>query len=201
MHGHGLINATEYLPENSVFYTFLRNPVVRTASEYQADVIQGGQTKSFEEWIADKSRFNTHVKMIAGSEDLEKAKSLLAEKYTFVGLTEKFQESLYALNYYLPYPLDTNYVKRKNVASSNDIKNAILSNPTYMELLKQANQLDIELYKFVETELYPKLISKVPANFVNPSKPHRFPRLRYRISLDYNKFIYRQLYKIINKFE
>lgn len=201
MHGHGLINATEYLPENSVFYTFLRDPIVRMASEYQADVIQGGQTKSFEDWVTDKSRYNAHVKMIAGSEDLERAKSLLAEKYTFVGLTEKFRESLHALTYYLPYKLDINHVKRKNVASNNDIKNTILSNPKYVEMLKQANNLDIELYKFAKEKLYPQFIEKIPENFENNSKSHRVPRLRYRISIVYNKLIYRQLYKIINKFE
>lgn len=201
LHGHSFINPTNSFPENFVFYTFLRDPIVRTASEYQADVIQGGQQKSFEEWIIEKSRQNIHVKMIAGSEDLEKAKSILAEKYAFVGLTEKFQESLYALNYYLPYTLDTNYVKKKNVAANNEIKNSILANPKYVEKLKQANNLDIELYKYVKDELYPKLISMVPMNHHMNTKSHRSPLLRYRISVDYNKFIYRQIYKALGKFE
>lgn len=201
LHGHGLINATEIFPENSVYYTFLRDPMVRSASEYQADVIQGGQTKTFEEWISDKSRHNIHVKMIAGSENLEKAKSLLKEKYIFVGLTEKFRESIRALNYYLPYTLDTCHLERKNVSSNNDIKNAILSNPAYVKMLKQANQLDIELYNFVKSELYPELISEVPANYVSQAKHHRSTNMRYRLSVNYNKWVYRQLYKIINKFE
>ncbi|MBE0650876.1 MAG: hypothetical protein IH595_08535 [Bacteroidales bacterium] len=140
-------------------------------------------------------------KDIAGSEDLEKAKFILAEKYAFVGLTEKFQESLSALNYYLPYALDTNYVKKKNVAVNNEIKNSILINPKYVEMLKQANNLDIELYKYVKNELYPKLISKVPINHRKNTKSHHSPRLRYLISVDYNKFIYRQLYKALSKLE
>ncbi|MBE0650875.1 MAG: sulfotransferase family 2 domain-containing protein [Bacteroidales bacterium] len=64
LHGHSFINATNSFPENFVFYTFLRDPIVRTASEYQADVIQGGQKKSFEEWIVEKSRHNIHVKIL-----------------------------------------------------------------------------------------------------------------------------------------
>lgn len=199
LHGHGFINAADNFPENFILYTFLRDPIMRTVSEYQADVIQGGQKKSFEEWISEKSRHNAHVKMIAGVENLEKAKTILAEKYIFVGLTEKFQESLDALNYYLPYALDTNTIKKKNVAFSNEIKNSILNNPDYVEMLRQANKLDIELYEYVKTELYPELTSKVPADYLKNGKPHRSPRFRYRISVAYNSFVYRQLYKVSNK--
>ena len=200
LHGHSVFKETKDLPENLMLYTFLRDPIVRCASEFQADVIQGGQTKTFEEWISDKSRHNKHVKMIAGSDDLEKAKQLLAEKYVFVGITEKFKESIKALNYYLPYTLDINYTKRKNVSSSDDIKKSLLSDPKSVELLKRANQLDIELYNYVKDKLYPELISKVPANYHNDTKSHCAPKLRYRMSVNYNKLIYRQMYKILNMF-
>lgn len=200
IHGHPFVDVVGESSSNFVYYTFLRDPIVRSASEYQADVIQGGQTMPFEEWITYESRHNVHVKKIAGSDNLEKAKKLLDEKYVFVGLTEKFKESIHALNYYLPYPLDTKYTKSKNVSSNNDIKKFLLSDPKSIEMLKQANQLDIELYKYAKNELYPKLISKVPTDYGNTSKFHRSPQLRYRISVDYNKFVYRQIYKVMNKF-
>jgi hypothetical protein len=201
LHGHNVVKDVKNLPEDLILYTFLRDPVVRCASEYQADVIQGGQTKSFKEWISDTSRHNIHVKMIAGADDLEKAKMLLKERYTFVGITEKFKESIRALNYYLPYELDINYTRKKNVASSDTIKKSLLSDQENVELLKKANQLDIELYNYVKNELYPELISKVPANYNNNTNTHRAPKLRYRMSVNYNKLIYRQFYKLLNLFE
>lgn len=201
LHGHSIIEDVKNLPEDIVLYTFLRDPITRCASEYQADVIQGGQTKSFKEWISDKSRHNVHVKMIAGSDDLEKAKKLLIERYAFVGITEKFNESVRALNYYLPYQLDIKYTKRKNVASSDTIKKSLLSDPKNVELLKKANQMDMKLYNYVKNELYPELISKVPANYNNTPKIHRAPKLRYRMSVNYNKLVYRQIYKLLNLFQ
>ena len=199
LHGHGFVDAANRFPDYFILYTFLRDPIVRSASEYQADVIQGGQTQSFEEWIDNESRHNAHVKMIAGNNDLNKAKKILRDKFIFVGLTEKFDESIQALNYYLPYTLDTNFVKRKNVSSNNNIKKSLLSDPKKVEILRQANELDIKLYNYVKDELYPELISKIPSQYKHESKTHRMPKLRYRLSIDYSKVLFRKIYKVKNK--
>lgn len=152
--GHALVNPVENIRDEDCFFiTVLREPVIRCISNYQDDCLRRAYTGDLKEWLSDSKTQNLQVKQIAGQDNLAKAKELLDE-FSFVGLTERFDESMKLLKLISPYPLNINY-KKKIVASDNTIKNEILNNKEKYELVRNHNLLDIELYRYVKDELFP----------------------------------------------
>ena len=139
------------------YFTFLREPLKTCASRFQYNVTyRGKKDLVFEEWIQKGWARNAQTKAIAGVEDPDKAIQIIREKNIFVGLTERFDESMVMLKGLVENNLNISY-KRVNVAENNFIKNSLLSNEATHELLFEANQADLELYEYVQRELYPCL--------------------------------------------
>lgn len=57
----------------------------------------------------DESYTNLQIRHIAGAPDLEKAKEILKNQFFFVGLLERFDESMRILQKLFPYPLRLQY--------------------------------------------------------------------------------------------
>lgn len=201
--GHNLIAPTTLSASNPFFMTFLREPVARVLSQYQErnrrNLLQGRPAPDFEEALRNDTELkNLHVKLMAGEENLDKAKQFL-EKCSFVGLTEKFDLSLRVLERIYPGKLDLNYQKRR-VQKDNSIKKSLETDARLMEMAREYNRLDVELYSFAATEIFPKLCEKAslnPSEKIAPlnSYTHRF-RLNIFLNRFYNQSIYRQLCKI-----
>ena len=197
--GHNLVEPTRNLDgEGLRFITILREPLTRMASYYQDDCLRGNNEKPFEEWAADEFRHNMQVRRIAGEENLEKAKRLLAEEYTFVGLTERFGESLKLLALSVPEKLNLKY-KKKLITRDNTIKQELLQSQTTRKILAETNELDAALYEYVQTELFPERIRKVQDQLQHVILPEEHYRnnltWNYQVSVGFNKFVYRQLLK------
>ncbi len=145
---------------------------------------------------------NLQVKHIAGENNVEKAKQLLKEKYFFVGLAERFEESMKLLKHISPYRLNLKY-KRQIVASDHTIKKEILNDPHKMDLIKKYNQLDRELYDYVSKELFPKSLGK----YIDEVSAIEFPKKqystdyiwKYRNSIVFNRFVYKTILKLLRK--
>jgi hypothetical protein len=71
----------------------------------------------------------------------------------FVGLTERFDESMVLLRALVAPDLDIRY-ERANVAKSSRIAKELLSDPVTRQMIVEANQGDLELYEYVLRELY-----------------------------------------------
>jgi hypothetical protein len=139
---------------NVRYFTLLRNPVQRTASHYQYGVQRMGEKQPFEEWINEEKRRNVQTKHIAGSADLDLAIKILNEECLFVGLIERFDESLVMLKQRLGDPrLDIRY-RRENVARDSSIKNELTEDPRTSRLLDESNDIDNALYEHVVTRIY-----------------------------------------------
>lgn len=136
------------------FFTFLRDPISRTASHFQYQLQHNKKNLSFEHWIHQEDIQNYQTTRIASGGDLEVAKTMLRERFLFVGLVENFDESLILLNSRCQYQLNI-CCQRKNEAPNNLIKNKILNDPKARRLLEMANNVDLLLYDFVKNELYP----------------------------------------------
>jgi len=171
---------------------------MRVISHYQDTVLRGKNEKSFELCIREQGPLeNLAVKLIAGERNLDKAKRFL-EKCHFVGFTEDFDLSLHILNGVSPYKFNLKY-KRKVVARDNAIKKTLMSDPKTMELAREYNQLDLELYTFARNEILPKLCEKAG---VNPSDKLKTIETytnelpwRYLVGRFYNK-VFRQICKL-----
>ena len=138
------------------YYTFLREPLVRCASHYQYQVRHQRQSYSFEEWIARRIKRNPQTTRIAGQNATAMdAITLLKTRFVFVGLVERFDESLVLLRQLVCGPrLDVWYRKRL-VAKDDELKDSLLDDPGNRELLIDANREDLKLYEYAVTELYP----------------------------------------------
>ena len=137
------------------YFTFMRDPLKTCASRFQYNV-QYRQKKNlvFEEWIQREWTRNHQTKMIAGVPDVNKAIQIVQNKGIFVGLTERFDESMVLLKALIASNLNISY-KPVNVARNNTLAEHLLSTESTRQMLIDANQADLELYGFVKKELYP----------------------------------------------
>jgi len=137
------------------YFTFMREPLKTCASRFQYNVQHRGKKNLiFEEWIQRDWTRNRQTKMIAGVEDVAEAIRIIQEKNIFVGLTERFDESIVMLKALIANNLDISY-KRINVARKNSLAENLIANETSRRMLIEANQADLELYDFVRRELFP----------------------------------------------
>jgi uncharacterized Fe-S cluster-containing radical SAM superfamily protein len=200
--GHNLVDPLRFSVADPFYVTFLREPVARVISHYQASVVRGSNRMTFEECLQKQGHLNNwQVKLMAGGENLDKAKRFL-ERCGFIGLTEQFDLSLRVLERLAPCELDLHY-KRRKVAKDNEIKQSLLHDNRMIELARNHNTLDLELHQFAVNEIFPKLCQKAgitPADRVASyeilanDKP-----LKYRLGRFYNKVLFRQICKVRNK--
>jgi hypothetical protein len=138
------------------YFAFMRDPVKTCASRFQYNVqYRGKKDLVFEEWIQKDWTRNSQTKLIAGTADVDSAIRIIKEKAIFIGLTERFDESMVLLKGLRANNLNISY-RRVNVASDNSIAQKILSKESTRQLLIEANRVDKELYDYVSQELYPR---------------------------------------------
>jgi hypothetical protein len=160
--GHLHYGVHEYIPQRCEYITLLREPVARVISFYyyilgrtdhyrHAELVRSGM--SLEEFVRsspERGFENDQTRMLSGRgageldaghlgrEALDEAKRNL-EKFLVVGLTERFDESFIlirrALGWKFPLYLTTNVSRRQKPATA-----------TAVELIRERNQLDLELY-------------------------------------------------------
>ena len=138
------------------YYTFLREPLIRCASHYQYQVQQQNKQYSFEEWIAKEIKRNPQTTRVAGrGASVDDAIRILERRMIFVGLVEHFDESLVMFRQIVADPRLTIWYRQRRVATGNDIKARLLSDPETRRLIIDANRQDLELYEHVSQTLYP----------------------------------------------
>ena len=137
------------------YFTFMRDPLKTCASRFQYNVqYRGKKHLVFEDWIQMDWTRNHQTKRIAGVANVDEAIRIIRAKNIFVGLTERFDESMVLLKTLMANTLNLSY-KPVNVARDNTLAESLLSNESTRQMLIEANRADLELYKFVKQELYP----------------------------------------------
>lgn len=136
------------------YLCFVRDPVVRTASHYQYDVQRGGVDLPFEEWITHDAVRDRQTRIIAGDDGSAEDAIALLGRFSFVGRSDRFNESLVMMQRRLEIP-DIRYYS-KWVAPNNEIKQGLLEDPETVELLESVNQHDLRVWQHVVDEIYPK---------------------------------------------
>jgi len=146
--------------ERLVWFTWLRKPMDRFVSAYQHRLEKWGATLSFQEWMDGPGHRNRHVCMLAGEEDLEAAKQILAKKIRCVGLLERFNESLLLMRHLLGLDgFDVVYGRPRNQARSRAVRERIRGEiERSREAVLENNHLDQQLYDYAVAELYPRQV-------------------------------------------
>lgn len=198
--GHNLGDPLRLRPPDPFYMTFIREPIARVLSRYQDSVIKGTNRLSFEESLRDYPGFrNLQVRLMAGEENLEKAKRFL-DHCSFVGVTEKFDLSLHVLERLSPCRLNLRY-KRRRVTPPNPMKAEVTRNTRLMALAREYNKLDLELYDYAVKEVFPRHCAKAgfsPDAQVRSYEHYRSEAQPKFIAFSvYNMLFYRQLCKLI----
>lgn len=161
--GHTLRPFLDYGPNEArlAWYTILRSPVDRYISHFQHHVEKMGRRITVEEFLREPIQRNWQVQFLAGNQDVAAAKQILAEKCRFVGLTERFDESLVMLRHFLDLPqFCIAYGRPRNPQKFGDQRARILEQmDKYEHALKENNALDEELYAFAEA-LFAEQVAK-----------------------------------------
>lgn len=190
--GHTLKPCVDYSNVAELtWYTILRDPSTRFLSHYQQEVEKGKKTHDIFSWAQSYNRADFQVRTIAGERDLNAAKQILTEKFAFVGLQEKFPDTLNGIsNIFGSSSFCIHLDGRKNV-SDNKRKaalNKLKEKGALDDLLLENNSLDIELYEFVKKEIWPKQVHITKSI----ASPHRRPVIE-SVNLSAN-FLYRNCY-------
>lgn len=159
--GHWIVPYQDYgrLDNRLVWFTFLRDPISRTLSQYEYQVHRYKLASDFPKWADKFGQKDQQVKQLAGESNLNKAKVTLANKFRAVGLVEKYNESLLIFKDRLGLSdLNLSYGTPKN-ASQGSIKKKIIKNfDEYRDLIIEMNQLDLKLYEYVLETIWPQQV-------------------------------------------
>jgi hypothetical protein len=154
------------------FFTILREPERRFRSHF-LNRGDGNRREDFERWLASDWVHNWQTKMIAGEPSAQKAIDLLCTRFGFVGLTERFDESLVLVRDWLGEPGFCPEYRRVNWLSDKqrprDIERkhadmSYLDSDTMRERIRSANAEDYKVYEFVTSTMYPRQLAAYRGN-------------------------------------
>jgi hypothetical protein len=193
--GHEIVEPTRHLGAAVTPFTMLREPVARMISHFQDKQIRGRADLEIDDFLDDPAQHDFQVRKIAGAPDLDKAKALLTERYFFVGLTERFAESMRLFARVCPYPIDLRS-RRQNCARDDRIGRRLRGNRVLLERIREANRLDAALHRYVEERLLPE---RLAAGGIDDSPLPLWsagrPPLRFVLSRAYHRGVYRTMLK------
>lgn len=197
--GHNLRDPLSLNIPDAFYITFLREPVARVISQYHDSVTISSNRLGFEESLRTLENYeNIHVKLMAGSRDLDKAKRFL-EKAHFVGLTEKFELSLDIINRLCPLKLNLAY-QRRRVTPKNRVVKRVDQDSRMIEMARDFNKLDIQLYEFAVNEIFPKVCAKAGVKPTDQAPSHETYKsdrhFNFVACAAYNMLFFRQLNKL-----
>jgi hypothetical protein len=162
LRGHLYYGLHEFLPQGATYITMLREPVARFLSSYYFILrrpLHPLHRKLKKERLGVEDylrliphRHNFQCRLIAGiknneiSEErlLETAKENLSKSFRVVGICERFEESLMLIA--KTFGWDVPYNENRKVS-----KNRSPVDPRSIELIREHNRLDLELYDFGKT--------------------------------------------------
>lgn len=156
--GHFSFGIHKLLPQDKYTYiTILRDPIERVISAFYYirrskphklhNVVKN---MTLYEFVTNKKfhhqTFNKQTHMLAGKNaaDLQKAKKNLEKYFSVVGITERYEETLYVIGKKLDWKVDS-YKKRKVTQNRPTVKEIPKE---VIEIIKNNNQKDIKLYQF-----------------------------------------------------
>lgn len=173
----------EVLGRTVRYVTFVRDPVERYLSHwvYQRDAME--IPWSLDDYLAEPRFSNLMVRRIAGAEDLSEARRALAEDFAFVGLTERFDESLVLMKHTLGLDdLQLAYRSKNAGHAPRSERKSYLEDPKIRQRVVENNALDLELYAFVRDKLYPRFREGYPGDLAADTARLGEARRRLRTS-------------------
>ncbi|HCX31104.1 MAG TPA: hypothetical protein DHU55_15260 [Blastocatellia bacterium] len=157
--GHLFYGIHEFLPQGATYITMLRDPVTRFLSSYYFILRRPlhpmhrklkKERLGVEEFIRlTPHRQNLQCRFIAGFENgeicdeqvLDVAKENLTRSFSVIGLCERFEESLMLMA--ITFGWEVPFYENRKVSKIRPVVE-----PRLVDLIKEHNRLDVELYEF-----------------------------------------------------
>ncbi len=170
--GHGVVPLGDLASacDSIRYFLFLRDPVERCVSHYQYRR-KKDETSDFEPWLAKhanyQSRFLLRTSVPGGSwpsvADADRAIDVVERHVGFIGLQERFDESLVLLARWVGDPAFDVAYRARNVASSSSIRKQILGDPRTVDMIRAHHVEDEKLYRHVRDAVYPRQLAQYGA--------------------------------------
>ncbi len=184
------------------YFTILRDPLKLCASRFQYHVDhRRKKTLVFDEWIQRDWLRNAQTQRIAGTQNAEDAIRIIGERGMFVGLTERFDESVVLLKALRARDLNIAY-SPVNVARKGSIAASLLGDSRTRQALIDANRADLALYEYVANDLYPGFEREFGAGLADAvleyrrASPQRFDRRNLTLSRMKRHGVYRPMLRL-----
>jgi hypothetical protein len=149
------------------YFVFLRDPLERCISHYQYRRNKD-ERSDFEPWLERfanyQTRFLCRTHLVqdpwAIEPDADRAIGVLTQRVGFVGLQERFDESLLLLRRWVgDADFDIEY-RSRNIASSKDVRRRLMDDPRIVELIRAHHAEDERLYRFARDTIYPRQVAE-----------------------------------------
>lgn len=175
--GHRVFGYGDLDRDEPVSYVaWMRDPLKACASRFQHRVVfQGKPFDDFESWIERDWTRNRHTKAISGGNSAREAMRLIEEKRIFIGLTERYDESLLMLKTMVAPDLDISY-EPVNVAADRSVSERLLGDPGTRAMIAESQAADLELYDYVKSELHPAYRQTYGGELVSDLERYRSSR-------------------------
>jgi hypothetical protein len=139
------------------YFAFLREPVARMASHYRFHRATVPAPLDLDGWCARHEPRELQTKYFSADGDPRAAIAAIERHGVFVGLLERFDESLLLLRKLAAPELNPAY-RRENTAGSNRLAKQMLADPGTRARLAAMVEGEQELYAWVRDELYPRQV-------------------------------------------
>jgi hypothetical protein len=167
--GHGVVPLSNLAEacDSIRYFAFLRDPVERCISHYQYRRNKD-EVSDFEPWL---ERFaNYQVRFLSRTHtaqdpwtieaNAERAIEAIERHVGFVGLQERFDESLVMLARWVADPaFDVEY-RARNVAAKSTIRKQLLGDPRIVGLIRARHEEDEKLYRYVKETVFPRQVAQ-----------------------------------------
>jgi len=141
------------------YFSMIREPLTRGASHYQYHYTHDSPRLDWEHWVNWEVHHNHQVKMFSRNCETNEAIAEIQKHEVFVGLQDKFDESLVILKKMVAPELNISY-SRTNSAKSNNIAKSLLANRDTREQLVQMYSKEFPLYEWIAKEYYPRFVKE-----------------------------------------
>jgi hypothetical protein len=204
--GHMIVPYTGYesvVKEPIFYFTFLRNPADRYLSFLNHRINRMKFDWDLEHFMGIDQFYNLQTRKLAGEENLQKAIDNIEAKVDFVGFMNKFDESLVLLKDKMNFTDFNIRYQKSNVLVKPKIRYSYKElNQKEQDRVNENNQLDIQLYDYVENNIYPRYINEYKGNFEEDlekhskeNQNHKFSKLRLNIDRAKNFGIRKLIFK------
>jgi hypothetical protein len=139
------------------YFAFMRDPVRRGASHYAFQLDNDRHPLPWERWVEWPVHHNHQTKMLSRVADPGDAIRRIRATGTFIGLTDRFDESLVLFEKLFIPGLDIAYVRR-NTAVRKGPAAELLADPEKRAILERMYAADRDVHQWVKSELYPEYV-------------------------------------------